>query len=637
MNLLDALHFVRPDWLWALLLLPLAMLARWYRRRRHARWHDAVDPHLLPHVTTGGKARGGVWGTLALLLGLLLAVVALAGPSWRQVEQPLWESKTPLVILLDLSSSIRTPDLPPSRLLQARAKLATLLRERKGGEVALVAYAWEPFTVAPLTDDAANVALFLDALTPEVMPVDGQKLDKALAWAGTLLKQSGARQGDVLVLTDHADGAALAAAAPLRAAGYRVSVLGLGSLQGASYRDVRGEIEHAHLEETSLHALAAAGGGSYRRIAPTDADLQALDVLEPQVGKAERGQVPQGTSWQDEGYWLLLPLLLLGALAFRRPRQGAAAVVLCLLLPTLQPAHAATPVRAAVEPGTLWQRADQRQHQRLNDGVDAYRAGDFGTAQKRFEGIDTDQGWYNLGNALARQGKYDDAIKAYDRALQLHPGMPDAVANRQAVDAARKRRGQQGQQGQQGKPNQQDRQGQQQSGQQQSGQQQSGQQQSGQQQSGQQQQGNPGQQSQQNGNDPRSQQQGQGRQSPSDQQQPQDGSRQGQQGRDGQQRRDQGGSGQAQPQQPLDAENGGAQQQADAAQRERMAQAMRQQADAAREGERAAAAARAAMTPEQRERQQALDAWMQRVPDEPGNLLKAKFQLEYERRMREQR
>jgi Ca-activated chloride channel family protein len=334
---------------------------------------------------------------------------------------------------------------------------------------------------------------------------------------------------------------------------------------------------------------------------------------------------------------LLLPLLLLGALAFRRPRQGAAAVVLCLLLPTLQPAHAATPVRAAVEPGTLWQRADQRQHQRLNDGVDAYRAGDFGTAQKRFEGIDTDQGWYNLGNALARQGKYDDAIKAYDRALQLHPGMPDAVANRQAVDAARKRRGQQGQQGQQGKPNQQDRQGQQQSGQQQSGQQQSGQQQSGQQQSGQQQQGNPGQQSQQNGNDPRSQQQGQGRQSPSDQQQPQDGSRQGQQGRDGQQRRDQGGSGQAQPQQPLDAENGGAQQQADAAQRERMAQAMRQQADAAREGERAAAAARAAMTPEQRERQQALDAWMQRVPDEPGNLLKAKFQLEYERRMREQR
>ena len=43
------------------------------------------------------------------------------------------------------------------------------------------------------------------------------------------------------------------------------------------------------------------------------------------------------------------------------------------------------------------------------------------------------------------------------------------------------------------------------------------------------------------------------------------------------------------------------------------------------------------MTPEQRERQQALDAWMQRVPDEPGNLLKAKFQLEYERRMREQR
>ncbi|MCR2346206.1 tetratricopeptide repeat protein, partial [Salmonella enterica] len=79
-------------------------------------------------------------------------------------------------------------------------------------------------------------------------------------------------------------------------------------------------------------------------------------------------------------------------------------------------------------------------HQRLSTGVDAYRKGDFKAAQQQFEGIDTDAGWYNLGNALARQGQYDAAIEAYDRALKKHPGMADAVANRAAVDAARKRR-----------------------------------------------------------------------------------------------------------------------------------------------------------------------------------------------------
>ena len=91
--------------------------------------------------------------------------------SWRQREQPLWQTRAPLVVALDLSSAILANDLPPSRLLQARAKIAELLKERAGGQVGLVAYADEAYTVAPLTDDAANVALFLDALSPDVVPV----------------------------------------------------------------------------------------------------------------------------------------------------------------------------------------------------------------------------------------------------------------------------------------------------------------------------------------------------------------------------------------------------------------------------------------------------------------------------------
>ncbi|WP_269792030.1 VWA domain-containing protein [Stenotrophomonas sp. Iso1] len=600
MNLWQQLHFLRPEWLWALLLVPVALLGSSYLQRRRSRWHEAVDAHLLSHLLTGTGGRRW-WGRVALSLGLLLAALALAGPSWRQVEQPLWETKTPLVIVLDLSSSIRATDLPPSRLLQVRAKLATLLRERKGGEVALIAYAWEPFTVAPLTDDAANVALFLDALAPEVMPLDGQKTDRALAWAGDLLKQSGARNGDVLLLTDHADAAAVAAAAQLRAAGHEVSVLGLGSLQGASYRDSRGGIEHAHLDETSLRALAVAGGGRYQRIASTNADLQALEVLQPQEQSSGRQQSEQGKSWQDEGYWLLLPLLLLALFAFRRPRRVLPMLALCALLPMMQPASAA-------EQGEWWQRADQRQHQRLSEGVDAYRQGDFATAQKRFEGIDSDQGWYNLGNALARQGRLDDAIKAYDRALKLHPGMEDAVANRAAVDAARKRKSQQDQQqGDKGK--QKPQQGQDSQGQQKPNPQQ-GQQQQGQQQQSQQ---NPSQQGQPHSSD--SNDPGQkGQQPPA--------------GAEGKPRQEQG---------EPEGEDAGKQQQADQAQRERMQEAMRQrQAQEGKETD-AAAAARAAMTPQQREQQQAVEAWMQRVPDEPGDLLKAKFQLEYERRMRERR
>lgn len=594
MNLWHDLHFLRPDWLWALLLVPAALLGSLWLRRRRLRWHEAVDAHLLPQLLSGGGRRRWA-GLLSLLVGLGLAALAMAGPSWRQVQQPLWQSKTPLVIVVDLSTSIRAADLPPSRLLQVRAKLATLLKERKGGEVALIAFAWEPFTVAPLTDDAANVALFLDMLGPEVMPVDGQRADKALAWAGALLKQSGARGGDVLLVSDHADAAGLAAATQLRAAGYRVSALGIGSVQGAAYRDVRGAIEHAHLDETSLRALATAGGGRYQRLARDSADLQALGVMQPQLQAQDKASSENGKSWQDEGYWLVLPLLLLGLLAFRRPRGGMAVLALCLVLPVLQPAQAA-------ESGSLWKRADQQQHERLSAGVEAYRQGDFATAQRQFQGIDSDQGWYNLGNALARQGKYDEAIAAYDQALKRQPGMADAVANRAAVDAARKRKSTQGQQD-------------------------GGQKDPSRQQPGKNGQNQPNQQNQQG-------QQGQ----PKDAQQGQ----QGQSSRQPHDPADQSPSSAAdgprgQPQDPK-GEDAHSQQQADRAQRERMAEAMRQQqAQQTQQQGDAAKAALAAMTPEQREQQQAVDAWMQRVPDEPGALLKAKFQLEYERRMREQR
>src|SRR5690606_3438339 len=100
------------------------------------------------------------------LLGLALAFVALAGPSWRKIERPLWQTRAPLVVALDLSSATLAGDLPPSRLAQARAKLAQLLELRQGGQVALVAFADDAYTVAPLTDDFANIALFLDALDP---------------------------------------------------------------------------------------------------------------------------------------------------------------------------------------------------------------------------------------------------------------------------------------------------------------------------------------------------------------------------------------------------------------------------------------------------------------------------------------
>lgn len=589
-ELYSGLHLLRPQWLWALLAIPL--LYWWWRRRsgRESAWRAAVDPHLLPHLLESGGGRRGHAALALGMLGYALAVLALSGPSWRQVEQPAWQTRAPLVVALDLSTAVTATDLPPSRLLQARAKLATLLRERSAGQVALVAYAGDAFTVAPLTDDAANVALFLDALEPSVMPVDGQRGDRAIAWSVRLLRQAGFDQGDILLMTDHADPRARAAAAEAQRQGYRVSALGLGTAAGSAYRTGMGAIAHARLDGGSLQALADDGGGAYAALAPGNADLAALGVLEPPHTGGSVAGGSAGRQWQDQGYLLLPPLLLLGLLAFRR---GAAtvALLLCLWLPLLPLPAAAATVASAAAPssaptsGSLWQRPDQQAHARMRDGIEAYRGGDFDAAAKAFAAVDSADGHYNRGNALARAGKYREAIAAYDRALAAQPGMPDALANKAAVEAFLQRQPPPG-------PREQER--------------------------GRDQDGDSGEQ----GDTP-----GQGERSPGEGGDPQP------------QPPPEGDSTPSEPAEPTGTSgerDAVRQQQADAAMREALErERARQQADEQARQQAAAAAADPDETPEQRERRLANQAWLQRVPDDPGGLLRRKFALEYARRQRQ--
>jgi Ca-activated chloride channel family protein len=561
---LQALHFLRPDWLWALLAVPLLVWAWRARQHRDSPWKGAVDPHLLPALLAGGGARS-TWLAPAIgTLGFVLAVLALAGPSWRQVEQPLWQTRTPLVIALDLSTTSLAGDLPPTRLAQARAKLATLLAEREGGQVGLVAYAGDAFTVAPVTADAANVALFLDALHPRVMPVDGQRGDRAIAWSAQLLRQAGFERGHILLLTDHADAEARQAAAAALAQGYRVSALGLGSAQGAPYRQPGGGFATARLDADSLRQLAAAGGGSYATISADEGDLARLGVLDATADGTGGLQGETGRSWQDEGFWLLPPLMLLALLAFRR---GAPVliVVLALWLP-LMPAGAAE----------LWQRADQIAHERMQAAAQAYRGGEFEKAAGLYADVDGADADYNRGNALAKAGHYPQAIEAYEEALRQQPAMEDAVANKRAVEAAMERQRSQGQQpGKQQQP------------------------------------GEPG--------------DGQGSDASPGQQQPADAAGDPDNA---------GSADKASPpgpeEPPPDTASGpGEQEAADQAQRQRMQQALEQAGEGAPEP---AAGPATQETAEERERRLANEAWLRRVPDDPGGLLREKFRLEYERR-----
>jgi Ca-activated chloride channel family protein len=219
--------------------------------------------------------------------------------------------------------------------------------------------------------------------------------------------------------------------------------------EGGFLHDPQGDMVLAARDDASLDALARAGGGIHLTMRADHGDIDALHA-QLRSGTASRADGQRGAQWQDRGPWLLLPLLLVVATAFRR---GWIMLVLLACLPLLP---------RTAQAGTwqnLWQRPDQQAAQALRDGhprqahqlardpawrgVAAYRAGDYAGAADALQHAPGSDAAYNRGNALARARQYRQAIEAYDEALKLDPANADAKANRQAVEDWLKRQSKQ--------------------------------------------------------------------------------------------------------------------------------------------------------------------------------------------------
>jgi len=441
-------HFLHPWWLLGLLLAPLAfaLAARGGQERRELA--RLVDPELLPHVMhgQGGHSR---WPPALLGLGVVLSFLALSGPAWDRVASPLYASRAAQVVAVSLSRHMLAKDVAPSRIDRARYKARDLLAANRAGLNGLVAYAGESFSVAPLTSDANALDDLLDALSPDTMPTDGNAAASAIERAAALIRAAKAGSGQIVLITDSADEAAQAAARQVRGEGIRVSVLGVGTPQGSPVpdgdggllRNAHGEVVVARRDDDALRALAAAGAGRYVPMRDDGSDIAALKPGNDTAQDIVRADGEHGDEWQDRGPWLLLPLLVVLALAFRRGWLLLLPLVLLPLLPSTAQAGSWS---------DLWRRPDQQAAAALRQGdakraqelardpslrgAAAYRTGDFSGAAAAWQGGKSADAAYNLGNALARQGQYKEAIAAYDRALKNDPAHADAKANRDAVE-----------------------------------------------------------------------------------------------------------------------------------------------------------------------------------------------------------
>jgi len=463
-------HFLRPEWLWAvpLVLACTVLLAR--RQLGAGSWQHVVQASLAPYVLSRSATRRSDYRWWLLGLCGVIAVIALAGPAWQRIEQPVFRSDQALVVALDLSRSMDAQDIAPSRLMRARLKILDMLERRRSGQTALVVYSANAFTVTPLTTDTDTIAALVNSLSTDIMPSRGSYPIAAISKGKQLLEQAGAVIGEVLLVTDGSSSpAAERIARDLKESGYTLSVLAVGTSEGAPIprlsggfvTDQSGNIAVPKLEERSLRGLAAAGGGRFSMLSTDDRDLDYL--LSGEAGRQQASDDSLSTDhWREEGPWLVLLLLPLAAMAFRR---GWVIVFLLFILPPENQAHASTW-------DDLWLTKDQQAQKKLEEGAAAdavelfedsewravaqYRAQDYADSARAFaESADT-RSLYNLGNAMARQGEFESAIDAYEQVLEIDPDNVDAEYNRDLLAQAQEQ-----QQSQQNEGDQQEQSGQQ--------------------------------------------------------------------------------------------------------------------------------------------------------------------------------
>ena len=464
-------HFLRPEWLFALIPAFIGGIWLFYRQKQTGNWDQVISPQLLPFLLDFVPEKQRRTLPALAMVGWVLASLAMAGPTWERTPLPVHKQENALVVIFDLSPSMLAQDLKPNRLTRARLKIIDLLKQRQEGTTALVAYSGDSFVVSPLTDDSDTIAALVPALDPNIMPSRGSLVETAIEQAIELVLNAGLVQGNFLLVTD---GVSASAQTQLNEiikehGDFRLSILGIGTEDGAPIplgnggfaKDKSGSIVIPRLEIHNLQKLANLNGGRFTQLTADDADIHYL-AEQFNTGTDSPSKQLERTfdSWDDQGYWAIFPALFILLLAFRR------GLLVCLLI---APMLSMPQTSYAFGWSDLWATSDQQAAQAMNEGntttaqqqfkdpnwkaAAAYRNGDFDTAEQLYgnsDNIDSSGqalNHYNQANALAKSGKLEEAIKRYDEALAKNPDSEDAQFNKALVEKLLEQQEQQQQNG----------------------------------------------------------------------------------------------------------------------------------------------------------------------------------------------
>ena len=436
-------HFLRAGWI---LLIPIAILLIFFFKRRMltiGNWEKLIDKRLLPYVMSRRQLSDNQYKWWLISLISVLSIIALAGPTWERIEQPSFRTDQSLIIALDLSRSMNAQDISPNRLTRAKLKILDILERRQGAQVALIVYSANAFTVTPLTSDTDTIIALINSIDTSIMPSRGSYPALAIDKGLQLLNQASVSNGEIILVTDGGiTSDSFSSAQKLRDEGYRLSALGIGSMNGAPIpketggfiTDSTGQITISRLEVDDLKDLVEIGGGSYTSITSNDQDI---DTLLSEVYSAVRESDDSVTTdqWKEFGPWLLLIVVPFGSLLFRK---GWVFIFLLTIMPIDNSVY-------ALDWNDLWKTRDQQAKEAMESGdydkaielfedsewlaAAHYKAGNYRQSANGYNNNSNIDHLYNYANSLAKIGQFEEAIENYEKVIAEEPNAEDALYN----------------------------------------------------------------------------------------------------------------------------------------------------------------------------------------------------------------
>ncbi|MBE1285031.1 MAG: VWA domain-containing protein [Rhodobacteraceae bacterium] len=412
--LVDAFHFIRP---WLLVALAPTLLLWWRVRTRASQGvanSDLLAPHLKEALTVRSGSRQKLLPVDLVALCLLLLILAAAGPTWSRVPQPFAAQTAPLVVVMKVTQTMEQQDVPPSRLERAKHKVLDLLELRAGARTALVAYSGTAHSVVPMTEDPNVMQPYLEGLSPDIMPRDGNALAEALDLAAATLEREEGPGGILVVLDD------------------------LPAADAALLAEIQANAVAALIVAPNGQASPNASDVTTISLTPDRSDVDRVERI---FANAYRQALLEDSDqpWEDRGSWLAWPAALLILIWFRRGTTMRWVVLLALMMssPTGQARAEGWKDWFLTPDQQGWLLYRDKSYAEAADsfadpflrGMAQYRGGQYEAAADTFSQIQTADAAFAQGMAHIKSRGYRDGVRAFERALELDPDHAGAKVN----------------------------------------------------------------------------------------------------------------------------------------------------------------------------------------------------------------